>query len=160
MNVIDYAMKVELQGKAAYKKAAAECTNLGLKGILLEMAADEQKHYDVLKQLKEGQGDVELPASRVLSTARTYFDEVAEKVGLEFTANQVKVWRTLLKTEQDAEKFYREKAAETKDEREREVLLQIAREERHHAHLIQGMVDFVDAPDTFLASGERDRLYS
>lgn len=160
MNVFDYALKVELQGKAAYEKAAAECTDRGLKGILLGMAADEQKHYEVIKQLKEGYDRVEVPASGVLSGARTYFEQAAEKGGLTFSANQGRVWRSLLSAEQEAEKFYREKAAETENKHEREVLLQIAGEERQHARLIQGMVDFVAAPDQWLASGEWDRLDS
>lgn len=157
MNIFDYAMKVELQGKAAYEKAAAEVTDRGLKRILLEMADDEQKHYEVIKKLKEGHSDAEFPASGVIKTARTYFDEAAEKGGLQFGTDQAVVWRSLLKAEQDAEKFYREKAAESTNEREREVLLLIADEERNHAHLIQGMVDFVAAPDQWLASGEWDR---
>ena len=50
MNIFDFAMKMELDGKAYYEMLSDETTNTGLKTIFARLAADEQKHYDLIKR--------------------------------------------------------------------------------------------------------------
>ena len=45
MDVFDFAMKMELQGKAFYETQAALTQIIGLKTVFTGLAADEQKHY-------------------------------------------------------------------------------------------------------------------
>ena len=45
MNVYDFALKMELDGKAYYQQLAGKTSLAGLKNIFLQLAADEQKHY-------------------------------------------------------------------------------------------------------------------
>ena len=69
MDVFEFAMKMELDGKEWYEKAAAQTTDGALKNILLEMAADEQKHYEVFKAYRDGSAVENLPTSNVLANA-------------------------------------------------------------------------------------------
>ena len=43
MNIFEFAMKMELDGKAYYEKLVAETAVVGLKTIFTNLAADEQK---------------------------------------------------------------------------------------------------------------------
>ena len=44
MNIFEYAMKMELDGKQYYEESAAKVGNPELKRILMELAGDEEKH--------------------------------------------------------------------------------------------------------------------
>ena len=52
MNIFDFAMKMEQDGKAYYEKLAAETDIVGLKNIFTSLAVDEQKHYETIQAIK------------------------------------------------------------------------------------------------------------
>ncbi|MEW5925310.1 MAG: ferritin family protein, partial [Candidatus Zixiibacteriota bacterium] len=54
MNVFEFAMKMEQDGKAFYEKMAKEAANASIKKILLDLANDEQKHYNIFKKFSQG----------------------------------------------------------------------------------------------------------
>lgn len=72
MNVLDFAMKMELQGKAFYQNLADSASHPGLKTIFTGLAADEQKHYELFRDLKEGKG-WSMSNSVMLDEAKTVF---------------------------------------------------------------------------------------
>lgn len=155
MDVFDYAMKIELDGKAFYEKRAQLTTHQGLRNILLEMAEDEQKHYEIFKEMKEGRGwDAMGEGTQILTRAKGFFEQLAEEGVPEFPADELAAWKELRETEENAEKFYREKAAEATDETSRKALNLIADEERKHHHLIDNMIEFLTRPSTWLEDAE------
>ena len=79
MNVYDFAMKMELDGKAYYEKLAAATKVTGLRNIFLGLAEDEQKHYEIFQALKNQQTPA-LGESTALENARNVFERlIAEK---------------------------------------------------------------------------------
>ncbi len=159
MNVFEFAMKMELEGKEWYEKAASGTSDPTLKKILLEMAEDEQKHYDVFKAYRDGTEGTELPpTTSVLTNARSFFERMAESGPVEFSGDEIDVWRQLLENETNAEKFYLEKAAEADDDTTRKALELIATEEFRHRMLIEHMIGFLSAPKTWLESAEWHHL--
>ena len=73
MNLFDFAMKMELDGKAYYEKLAAETPLTGLKNIFLSLARDEQKHYDAVSRMKSGAGPA-MAETAVLGEAKNLFE--------------------------------------------------------------------------------------
>ena len=64
MNLFDFAMKMEMDGKAYYEKLATDTPVAGLRTIFTMLAADEQKHYDAVQAMKTGsQGQWLIPWS-------------------------------------------------------------------------------------------------
>ena len=55
MEILDYAMKMELDGKAFYEKSAAQTSVPELKNILLQLAEEELKHFHFFRQ-RQGYG--------------------------------------------------------------------------------------------------------
>jgi rubrerythrin len=155
MDVFDFAMKIELEGKAWYEQQAERTTEPGLRRILLEMAEDEARHYEVFKGLKEGRGWPETTEeTRVLDSASNFFEELAKKGAPKFPEDELSAWKELRETEAKAEAFYREKAAEATDEGARKALNLIADEERKHHDLIDNMIDFLTEPIAWLENAE------
>ena len=51
MNIVKFAMQMELDGKLFYQQAAATAAQPELREILLYLADDEQRHYMFFKKL-------------------------------------------------------------------------------------------------------------
>ncbi|UCD95707.1 MAG: ferritin, partial [Candidatus Zixiibacteriota bacterium] len=54
MNVFDFAMQMEEDGKAFYEKMASQAGNSVMKDVLLGLAKDEEKHYEIFRRFRDG----------------------------------------------------------------------------------------------------------
>jgi rubrerythrin len=155
MEVFDFAMKMELEGKAWYERRAQLTEHPGLRRILQEMAEDEGRHYETFKALKEGRGGTgSTEETQVLGSVKSFFEELVDKGAPQFPEHDLAAWKELRETEAKAEKFYREKADEATDEDSRQALELIADEERKHHLLIDNMIEFLTTPDAWLENAE------
>ena len=159
MNVFDFAMKIELQGKACYEKLAASTKVPGLKTIFNGLAADEQKHYDVFLDMKEGRAWT-MTESRVLEQAQSVFrDLVADKEQLSDLHEDLDAYRVGLKIEADSVKLYEEMAEKEPDPETVQLYLRIANEEKKHFNVMENICDFVIKPKYFLEWREFSNLH-
>ena len=99
MNVFEYAMQMELDGKAYYEEAAEKVNSPELKKILLEIAGDEQKHYILFKAMKEGKDVeyIESESSSIISSVKNIFVQLKENdKNYTFPEDAKKVWEKLV----------------------------------------------------------------
>ncbi|PWB72021.1 hypothetical protein C3F09_07150 [candidate division GN15 bacterium] len=156
-DIIDYAMQMELDGKAFYEKHAAATHQPELKKILLQLAEEEQKHYLFFKSLKDGnQRDAESKIAAGPTAAlnsKNLFQQLAEQNGGTAFGEQARsVWNQALKIEEKAEKLYRDEAARETDPNRKKLLGRIADEEKTHVYLIDNILSFMVDPQGFLDS--------
>lgn len=151
MNVYDFAMKMELQGKAYYETLAGSTRLPLLKPVFLGLAADEQKHYDVLRGLKEGKA-WGVAESSVLERTRSVFSELLTGGGDVAGALQetLDAYRFALKVEADSVKLYEEMARKEEDPAVEQLLLTIANEEKKHFNILDNICDFLTRPKYYL----------
>jgi rubrerythrin len=159
MNVFDFAMKMELDGKSYYLKLAEGTSIIGLKTIFTMLADDEQKHYDTILDMKEITGAGKMADSTALEKSQNIFEQlIADKHAIATMGEDLDGYRHAMKIEADSIRFY-EKAAE-KEPREdvRKLLLKIAEEEKKHYNIVENIYDFVLKPKYYLAWGEFSNL--
>ena len=156
MNILDFAMQMELDGKAFYEAGAAKMTEPELKKILLTLAEEEDKHYRFFKKLKNlGTEPARLELTKVPTTFaanRNLFQKMADRKGKPLGADVRAVWQEALKIEEKSEQFYREESAKESDSGRRHLLELVADEEKTHIYLIDNMLSFMSDPKTFLDS--------
>lgn len=161
MNVFEFAMKMELDGKAYYEESAAKITTPELKRILLELAADEQKHYLIFRAMRDGL-PVEYDESkktRILAEVKNVFEKLkAQNKDFSFPNDAGNIWVHAREIEKKSEDFYREKADEVKDAKQARVLNQIADEEQRHWITIENVIKFLDRPKHWLEDAEWNNL--
>ena len=156
-DIIEYAMQMELDGKAFYEKCAAATPQPELKKILLQLAEEEQKHYLFFKRLKEGnhiEAEAQMTSnpSTILSS-RNLFQQMAEQNGPSSFGEEARaVWNQALKIEEKAEKLYRDEAARETDPNRKKLLLRIADEEKTHVYLIDNILSYMVDPQGFMDS--------
>ncbi len=157
MNVFEHAMKMEEDGRAYYLEHAEKTSIPALKRILLEMAEDELKHYNIFKALRDSQDASyeEAGATRILATTKNVFEVLKEEqAGKDMPADPVGVWEQARSVERAAEEFYRGKASETDDENQKKIWNRIADEEHRHYEAIDNVVRFLNKPAQWLEDAE------
>lgn len=157
MNVIEYALQMELDGRDFYRRSAQAAPNSELRKILLNLADEEDRHYQFFKKLKEGDDTSAASAlmakSHISSANRTIFKELAEQgKQASFTGELRQVWTEALKIEEQVEQMYRKEAGKESDPARKKLYNLIADEEKSHVYLIDNILSFLADPQGFTES--------
>jgi rubrerythrin len=163
MDIFDFAMQMEKDGQAYYEKLADQSENSVLRQILLNLALDEVKHYNIFKRFKEGDmsasKEMETVGTKVIENAKNIFQEMSkEPFPGAFSADVRAAWVEAQKIEKKSEDFYREKAGEVETESMKNTILKIADEEHRHWVLIDNVLQFLDRPRQWLEDAEWNHL--
>ena len=158
MNIFDFAMKMELDGKAYYEKLAAESAAAGLETMFASLAEEEQKHYDTIQALKSGAHGT-MADSTVLEEAKNLFtDLTGDKNIVGSLKSSLDGYEHARKIEADSVRFYEDAAGKESNPDTATILLRIASEEKKHYNIMDNLCDFTLAPQYFLAWGEFSNL--
>lgn len=150
MDVYEFALKMELDGKAYYEKLAAESTFEGFKTIFGRLAADEQKHYDVVKSLRDGAA-TPMAETTVLEDAKNVFQKA---MGDEYLPGRLKgdldAYEHAKDLEAESIRLYEGMAV--KEDKPEVVLLlkRLVEEEKKHYNIMENLYDFVLRPKYYL----------
>jgi len=159
MNVFDFAMQMEMDGKAYYEKLAEQSSLPGLRTIFTHLAEDEQKHFEIFQALRSGSKAPVMQESTALAAARNIFAELLK--GAEGDAggtDDLAAYRYAMKLEADSFRLYEDAAAKEAETEIRGLLLKVAEEERKHFSILENIFHFVNAPNQYLAWGEFSNL--
>ncbi len=158
MNIYNFAMNMELDGKAYYEKLAAETSVAALKNIFTGLAADEQKHFEIIQSFKSGAG-IKMADSTVHENAKNLFEEIAsDKSIVGSLKKSLDGYRHAMKIEADSVRLYEDMATKEDNPEAVQLLLRIANEEKKHFNIMNNLYDYVLAPQSFLAWGEFSNL--
>lgn len=161
MNIFEFAMKMEEDGRAFYLDHAKKTTIPDLKSVLIELAEDELKHYNLFKAMRDGQvAEYEEPKqTRILSSVKNVFESLkAQNEELSLRGETRDLWVKAQEIEKKSEDFYREKAAEVDNEKQKDVINRIADEEHRHWVAIENVIQFLDRPQQWLEDAEWSNL--
>jgi rubrerythrin len=158
MNIFEFAMEMELEGKAYYEKLASETGVVGLKAIFTNLAADEKKHYDTIQALQRG-ADGKMADTAVQDKARNVFqDLIGDKNLVGSLTKSLDGYQYAREIEAKSVKFYEDAAKKADNPDAARILLRIADEEKKHYNIMDNLYDLVLAPQNFLAWGEFSNL--
>ncbi len=143
MNVFDFAMKMELQGMAYYQTLADSARIPELKGIFTGLAADEQKHYDLLRDLREG-NNFGMADSTVIQQARSVFTDLIERPGArQEMQDALDAYQSALKVEAESIRLYEDMAKKEEDPVLARLYLTLANEEKSHYNILDNICEYV-----------------
>jgi rubrerythrin len=154
MNIYEYAMQMEKDGEDFYRDLAGRVDNKGLKNILTMLADAEVIHYTIFKKMKDNV-KVKVADTPILSKVKNVFVQMKEENETAGASpSQIELYRKAQGIEKKSRDFYLEKAAEQKDQGQKEIFLKIAEEERKHYEILAKLIDFVSRPQTWLEDAE------
>ncbi len=154
MNVYDYAMGMETDAEAYYKKLADRTSMKGIRKIFLDLAADERKHFRIFKALKE-EAIASVSDSPLLDEVKNVFARlIRENASPAELKEDLEAYRYAMKLEAEAARFYREMIEKEPEEAVRAQLEKIVQQEFNHFQIVENLYHFVNAPNQYLAWGE------
>ncbi len=154
MDIYQYAMQMELDGRHFYLDLAKKTNNTGLKNILTMMADSEAKHYNVILNMQKNDKAQFSTDTEILTNAKNIFMKMKEEKGVASEISQVEFYKKALDVEKKSTKFYMEKADEEKDPHRKEIFLKLADEEKDHCVLLENLVNLVSQPDNWIENSE------
>ena len=157
MNIFDFAIKMEQDGKTYYEKLASHTALPGLRTIFTGLAVDEQKHYDIFVALKKGAQNIAMADSTALELSKNVFAGLP-KESADAVKEDLDSYRHAMQIEAESFRLYESAAKAEDDEGTKQLLLKIASEEHKHFQIIENIYTFVNAPNQYLAWGEFSNL--
>jgi rubrerythrin len=159
MDIIEFALKMELDGRSFYEKQAAAENDPELKQILETLAQEEDSHYRFFLTFKD---NPDLPPSAdtfgspgAVDRVKNIFEEMSQQnEARKFGDKAVSVWKEALRIEERAVQFYKSRADEESDPERKRLLARLAEEETKHVHMIDGVLMYLKDPATFAASAQ------
>ncbi len=158
MDIFEFAMQMEVDGKAHYERLAQGSSMAGIKNIFTMLAQDEQKHYDTIQAMTKGIHDA-ITSSAALDEAKNVFQGLMnEKTLLGALHKDLDGYRYAMKVEADSVRLYEDMAKKAENTDCVQLLLKIANEEKKHYNIMENLYDFVLAPQNYLAWAEFSNL--
>lgn len=159
MNIYEYAMKVEKDGEKYYRELAAKTENVGVKSILNMLADEEVKHFIVFDKMNKNQVVPTHSDVDIFKNTQNIFQKMQkENTSPSFTQDQIEFYKNALRSEENSYKFYMEKALMLEDGEQKEAFIRIAEEEKAHFVLLENLIEYVSAPESWVESAEFNHL--
>lgn len=161
MNIFNFAMNMELDGKAHYEKLVAETPVAGLKKIFSILAADEQKHYEVVESMNAGVA-MEMADSTALEDAKNIFQTLQiGKQHIQKLQTKLDAFRYAMMLEEESVRLYEDIAR--KENRKNNVvvvqlLLRIIEEEKKHYNIVENIHYLIAKYENFISWQEFERF--
>ncbi len=157
MDIFEFAMQMERDGMLFYERGVESTDDSSMKKVFQMLADEEERHYKLFKNLKEGNdlnAEKELaPQGQTTTLAKNIFREMAESGKETLKGSSAKsIWEEALIVEQKAEKMYREAAEKETEIKRKSLLNRIADEEKSHIYLCDNMIAFLNDPASFATS--------
>ena len=156
MNVLDYAMQMEADGKAYYERLAEETESKEIRNLFTLLAEAEQAHFDALMARKNEAAFAQVESS-LLDDARNIFQRLMAMGGGGLRVD-LDGYLHAVKAEEQSIGFYERSAGLEQSQEGRRLLHALADEERIHLNIVENIYDFVQSPRTFLAWREFSNL--
>jgi hypothetical protein len=154
MGIVDFAMQMELDGKAHYEKLETMTPVPGLKKVFSILASDEQDHYEVMKRMNEGVLSA-FAGSTVLESAQNVFSSLRfDDELLADLRSRIDVYRYAIRIEVDSitlyEKMLKDETINT-GPAATALLMKLIDEEQRHYNVMENIHDLIADHEHFLA---------
>ena len=151
MDLYEVAKKMELEGKSLYEEQLNKTSDPGLKNILGMLAKQEQEHYNVFDALQKNEKVI--INHNDFKGVKDLFKSVRET-----TNDQEEFYKKVLEVERASEEFYKEIAEKQGEQKTKETILRIAREEHKHGIIIKNILEHIRKPHQWVEDSEFNHL--
>ena len=158
MNVFDFALKMEEDGKAFYEKLAAETRVPELESRFFPCGSRKDERRGMIEAMRKNTPPGKADA-QVLEKAKNVFQGLLEKkTVLDLLKGDPDGYRNVINIAMAGIKLYEELAGKETNPAAAKILQLLADEERKHLEIMENIYDFVESPKDFLAWGEFSNL--
>jgi rubrerythrin len=156
VQIFDFAMQMEKDGEAFYRRCAEGTGDKGVAGILNRLAEAEVIHYKVLDAIKHSRA-ADMPAGTIDAHVKNLFRDMLDS-GDTFggEGSELDLYKRAQEMERKSREFYLREADNVESPHGKELFLRIADEEQLHIDYIGSIIEFVQRaePGNWLEDAE------
>lgn len=153
MDILEYAIKMELDGEKFYNKQASANKNNSLYIVFLSLAQDEANHAKIINEKRKG---INMPLNvKVKANISNIFGNSVEFKIESTNPRQLDVYREALKMELESIKLYERLSTESDSNIELYKFLIL--QEKEHFNLLEEIVKMVNRPNEWVEDAEFGR---
>ena len=154
MNVLEFAINMELDGEKYYKEQAEIAKDSSLKNIFLILAKDENSHAKLLKD-KSNNLSYELKGNETISEARSLFKEIKDfKNELKQNPDQLDLYRVALEKEKESIDLYEKLLSQAEDDKSIDLFKFLIKEEKDHYTTLEELVSQLNKSNDWVEAAE------
>ena len=154
MNDLKFAIQMELDGEAYYRRQASVKENKGIRSVCLLLANEEKHHGELLKKTYAGKLE-NLVDSDVLAEAKSIFRDLRDiKVDGVEKASQLDFYRIALEKEEESIDLYSHYLSQAEGGEAKQLFEFLIKQEKRHFAILQAFVDFVKRPEEWVENAE------
>jgi len=154
MNVLDFAINMELEGEKYYNEQAELNKNTGLKTVFLMLAKDENAHAQIL-QNKVKNLSYKLNDSDTLDKTIHLFKELKDfKNEIKQIPNQLDLYRAALEKEKESINLYEKLLLEAEDDKSKSLFTFLIKQEKDHYEVLDELVLQLNKADDWVEAAE------
>ena len=150
MNALEFAVKLEHEGEAFYRKQAELNKDNQLHGMFISLAADEHMHAEILgRRMKQ---TTELPDSNLPEDQSIYKDEKFFRSEYKQVPDQLDFYREAMAKEQESIDLYKKIKGENKGSEK--LFDYLIEQENKHYNLIYDLITLLERVESWVESPE------
>ena len=154
MNILEFAINMELEGEKYYKEQAEKNNDNSLKNIFLILAKDENNHAEIL-QNKSNNLPYELNNNETLSEAKNLFKGIKDfKNEIKQTPDQLDLYRAALEKEKESIQLYEKLLSEANDDKSKDLFKFLINQEKDHYTTLDELVSQLNKCNDWVESAE------
>ncbi len=153
MDMLDYAINMELEGKEYYEKQAELNKGNMLYVVFTFLANQERIHADILMRRKDNKREV--PADNEKLEIKSLFSDLDDfKTEVSVIGKQLDVYRFALEIEEKSIKMYEEMYEKADNEEDKKLLAFLIEQEKAHYEMFNQLETLVRRPEEWIESPE------
>ena len=154
MNILEFAINMELDGEKYYNDQAEIIKDKNLKNIFLILAKDENSHAKIL-QNKANNLSYDLKSNEILSEAKNLFKGIKDfKNEIKQTPEQLDLYRAALEKEKESINLYEKLLSESNDDKSRNLFNFLINQEKDHYTTLEELVSQLNKCNDWVESAE------
>ncbi|WP_160692350.1 ferritin family protein [Clostridium sp. C2-6-12] len=154
MNILEFAINMELEGEKYYKMQAEKSNDNSLKNIFLILARDENDHAKIL-QNKSNNLPYELNNNETLSEAKNLFKGIKDfENEIKQTPDQLDLYRAALEKETESIQLYEKLLSEANDDESIDLFKFLINQEKDHYTTLDELVSQLNKSNDWVESAE------
>ena len=144
MNALEMALKMETDAVQFYTEASQKAKFSVGKKMFLAVAADEERHHDMIAQIIKGlhvtPKDVS-PLKNVKSIFETMKNEMTKKI--EASTDEVEAFKIAMRMEKEGIEYYEKAMTKSMKPKEKEFLALLINEEKQHYAIFSDTYEYL-----------------
>lgn len=154
MNIMEFAINMEVEGEKFYSEQANKVNDKNLKTVLNMLAEDEKHHAEIIRK-KIDDVPYDLDKKNIVDETKNIFKGIEDfKSAIKETPDQLDFYRDALKKEQESIDLYEELLSKATDLASKELFEFLINEEKEHYTTINELVQLLKHAEEWVENPE------